>query len=357
MKRLRALVRLGWQLAAIGVITFGLAEVTVRACRYFAPSLLPSIIFYDQSYNRYRGRAGALDYGFRLNSAGFKDVEFTETKAAGTYRVVALGDSFAFGVVPYEHNYLTLLEQRLNDSGRRTEVINMGIPGIGPQDYLAVLANEGVRLKPDMVLVSFFVGNDFAETMRLRTRLHQFSDFLALIKYVVDSHTKFAGQQIHVNPQYDDNAPYFSEGTFIKVAAERSWIFRRPPTYEQAFSDAVNYLVQIKDLCTRNNIALSVAIIPDEIQVTPDLQTRVLDALSLRPNDLDFTGPGRFLTGQLQQHDIDAIDLLPGFANKAGQLRLYKPLDTHWNIAGNKLAAELLEQHLAKRFSLGAGTK
>jgi hypothetical protein len=28
---------------------------------------------------------------------------------------------------------------------------------------------------------------------------------------------------------------------------------------------------------------------------------------------------------------------------------LYKPNDTHWNIAGNKLAARILAEHLSKQ--------
>ena len=47
------------------------------------------------------------------------------------------------------------------------ELINMGIPGIGPREYLAVFIHEGLQLKPDMVLLSFFIGNDFLETTKV----------------------------------------------------------------------------------------------------------------------------------------------------------------------------------------------
>ncbi len=343
---LKRFVRLGIQSAAIAAITFGLAEVTVRLCRWLVPSALPSVIFYDQSYNRYRGRPGAPDYDFRLNSSGFKDVEFAPKKASGTYRILGIGDSFAFGVVPYEHNYLTLTERRLNEAGLSGEILNMGIPGIGPQDYLALLANEGLQLEPDMVVVSFFVGNDFSETMRWRTRLHELSAVLALIKYVIDTRTKFDGQVFHRQASYDDDAAFFKDSTYLEVEKERSWVFLKPPPHSEAFSDAVDYLSRIHALCKQRAISLLVLLIPDELQVNSQLQSRVISALGRTAADFDFVRPNRFLVEQLRAKGIESLDLLPAFAERSIDTPLYKPNDSHWNISGNKLAADLLERHL-----------
>src|ERR1041384_3891860 len=148
MGKLKTVLRGLRQTFIILLITFVLAEVAFRVYNY----VHPSFIFYDSSYNRFRGKPHAPDFDFHLNSKGFKDVEFNLKKDEGTYRVVGLGDSFAFGIVPYEYNYLTLLEANLNQSGKKTEVINMGIAGVGPKDYLALLVNEGLELKPDLVL-------------------------------------------------------------------------------------------------------------------------------------------------------------------------------------------------------------
>src|SRR4030095_10830935 len=130
-----------------------LGEAALRAYDFVAP--LP--IFYSNSYNRFRGKPFAPDWNSHLNSKGFKDVEFNTRKAAGTTRILGIGDSFAFGVVPYENNYLTLVEHYLNQSGHRVELINMGIPSTGPSDYLSLLAHEGLPLEPDRVLLSFFI--------------------------------------------------------------------------------------------------------------------------------------------------------------------------------------------------------
>jgi SGNH hydrolase-like domain, acetyltransferase AlgX len=354
--KIRRLLTIGFQAIAIGLITFGLAEATVRVCRYLFPSALPSAIFYDKSYNRYRGKPGAPSFGFRLNSAGFKDIEFEATKRPGTLRVIALGDSFAFGAVPYQDNYLTVVEERLKSQGARMELFNMGIPGLAPQDYLSVLANEGLKLNPDLVLVSFFVGNDFDETMRLRTRLHQFSDFVALIKYVIDLRVNMDGRVYESDTTYDDNAPFFRESTYIEIEKQRSWIYRQPPTYPRALNDAVRYLVQMKDLAAQQGAGFMVFMMPDEFQVSATLRTRVLEALQLQEGDIDLRQPNRFLSNELSGHRIISVDSLDAFTDKGQTMTLYKPLDSHWNIAGNALAAEVLMAPL-KRVLQGISDK
>ena len=113
----------GWGAAIL--LSLGCAEIALRAFQRVHPTFILS----DQSYNRFRGRPGALVFGTPLNSGGFKDVEHPRHKPAGTYRIVALGDSFAFGSVPYADNYLTLFGRRLGQGARPVEVINMGISG------------------------------------------------------------------------------------------------------------------------------------------------------------------------------------------------------------------------------------
>ena len=109
-------------------LAFLLGEVMLRIYQY----VNPVFVFPDHSYNRFRGKPHADDYGFKLNSHGFKDVEFQPTKEPGQLRILGIGDSFVFGHVPYQHNFLTLLEDRLKVQGRPVEVINMGIPGTSP---------------------------------------------------------------------------------------------------------------------------------------------------------------------------------------------------------------------------------
>ena len=118
MPKFRRIGRRLLQATVIFVITFGLAEIAFRVYHHFQPSF----VFYDGSYNRFRGKPFAPNYDFHLNSRGFNDLEFNQTKSVGTFRVLGIGDSIAFGIVPYQHNYLTLLEEKLNQGGKHVEV-------------------------------------------------------------------------------------------------------------------------------------------------------------------------------------------------------------------------------------------
>ncbi|MGC2587818.1 MAG: hypothetical protein WA445_16345, partial [Pseudolabrys sp.] len=184
----KGILRVGRDVLLIVLITVALGEVSLRIYN----SVDPLPIFYDESYNRFRGKPFAPDWNFHLNSRGFKDVEFSTRKAAGTIRILGIGDSFAFGIVPYENNYLTLVEQDLKQSGHNVELINMGIPSIGPREYLSLVVNEGFALEPDRVLLSFSIGSDFEESRK--RKLISYSYVASLITYIVQRWTKFEGQ-------------------------------------------------------------------------------------------------------------------------------------------------------------------
>src|SRR5262249_10761680 len=72
-----------------------------------------------------------------------------------TVRVVALGDSFTQGYgVEEDAAYPRRLEALLARlPGRRVEVVNLGVPGTSPRDYLAHLSDPGLAYHPDLVLV------------------------------------------------------------------------------------------------------------------------------------------------------------------------------------------------------------
>lgn len=91
--------------------------------------------------------------GFILNSKGLRTPEYQTNKSPNSIRVIAIGDSFVSdsGSVPYPYHFTVLLEKKLkiwlkNDN---VELINLGVPAVGPQFEKKMLEIEGVRLKPD----------------------------------------------------------------------------------------------------------------------------------------------------------------------------------------------------------------
>jgi hypothetical protein len=109
------------------------------------------------------------------------------------------------------------------------------------------------------------------------------------------------------------------------------------------------YLNQIQQVCRTKKIEFKVVIIPDEVQVNSSLQTEVL---SILPDELqkkwNVSFPIDQFTTALREAKIGYIDLFPQFLAAAKARTLYKPRDSHWNIAGNRLAAEIIEHNIRR---------
>lgn len=107
----------------------------------------------------------------QTNSHGFRDDPF-EPKTAGTFRILALGDSFGFGHgVEVDEAYPEILEGLLVEPGRSVEVFNLGVPGYNTRQELAQLRQIGASLEPDLVLLGCYLGNDLSGNLERREAL------------------------------------------------------------------------------------------------------------------------------------------------------------------------------------------
>jgi len=133
----------------------------------------------------------------------------------------------------------------------------------------------------------------------------------------------------------------------MELAVARSRIYVEDnPGLRRGLPDALASLTRIRDICRERRIELLVVGIPDEVQVDADLQREVIRRLGIEPSRIDFTAPNRALADELRQRGIRYLDLLLPFRGAAAT-RLYKPRDSHWNIAGNRRAAEAIAAHIS----------
>ena len=332
------------------LITLVLAELGLRLLHHFQPLF----IFYDESYNRYRREPGAMDIDIRVNSMGFKDLEFGP-KQEDRYRIIGLGDSFAYGNVPYKHNYLTLVEDRLS-AHASYEVLNMGIPGIGPRHYLSLFVREALDLDPDMVVLSFFIGNDILETRlgdeevdwRRWSYLWALIDYLVLVLPGLEPPEKLRGYAADFT-EYCDDCPTLTERRFYAVQKLRARIFFTNVTKTPRQVDrALQYLTGIRDICETRDIRFLVVLLPDQLQVDPEHAEYVVQrGYAEYAQYWDAQLPNRLIKERLERSGIDYVDLLEPFrATARSGERLYIPRNTHWNIAGNQLAAKLITDRI-----------
>lgn len=343
-KKSLLLIRLVAQALLLLLICAGLAELSFRVYHYFSPSY----IFNTDSYHRFRPKPFMYHWNFRFNSRGYLDTEF-EAEKGDTYRILGIGDSFTRGAVPYEHNFLTRLEDQLKQRNPSIEILNLGIAGTGPKEYLAQLMEEGLVLAPDLVLLSFFTGNDFTEIRRDSIQSQAYSYLVSFIRFALKIRPRYLAEMA----RYCDDCPTFDQDRFLAIEGARADIYRKDNGYfRELCEEALSYLIRMRDACSERGSHFVVAIIPDELQINSSLNRQVQDQLSIPEAGWDLALPNMMLASRLSQVGIDAIDLFGYFKEEGRNKRLYKPRNTHWNIAGNRLAADVLEDYLSEYMTL-----
>jgi hypothetical protein len=100
----------------------------------------------------------------RIGPQGLRNPEITVPKPSGTFRILNLGDSIAFGwEVPEAASYGRVLDDLLNEAAAASltfEVINAGVPTWNMESEGNYLLEEGLRYEPDLVILEFSVVND-----------------------------------------------------------------------------------------------------------------------------------------------------------------------------------------------------
>jgi hypothetical protein len=84
-------------------------------------------------------------------------------KRPGEIRVLALSDSFGVMLDRVGGNLFAILERRARASGADVRVVNLSVAGTGVPAYLANLERHGARVRPDVVVVGLYLGNDIAD--------------------------------------------------------------------------------------------------------------------------------------------------------------------------------------------------
>jgi hypothetical protein len=102
----------------------------------------------------------------RINAQGFRGEDLQP--AAQTARVVVYGDSFIHAFYSAdEETFVAQLGAALAERrGAPVEVVNGGVSSYGPDQVALKMEDELPRLRPDLVIVAVFAGNDYGDLMR-----------------------------------------------------------------------------------------------------------------------------------------------------------------------------------------------
>lgn len=119
------------------------------------------------------------DMGFKIrghangnNQFGFNDRDYPLQPDPDIFRILIISDSFNWAG-GQQGNYTALLENQFREhyGQHRVDVINAGYPGTHTAEQLALLKKYGLQYNPHLVILGFFVGNDFLDADPYRKRI------------------------------------------------------------------------------------------------------------------------------------------------------------------------------------------
>lgn len=115
--------------------------------------LRPNTTFYHRSVDG--------SWRFQINAQGFRDThDYAYDKEPGVRRVLCLGDSHTQGFECAQSNtYAQVLEQAAAARRLPLEVFNAGISGFGTAEQLIFLEQEGLKYRPDYVVLGFYAND------------------------------------------------------------------------------------------------------------------------------------------------------------------------------------------------------
>jgi len=356
-------------------IALAAAEGAFRWVLHAAP-LLDLNIYYLDAGGLLRMRPGQgrrhvtrhWEVTIAINGEGFRDLAAPVRSPVPP--VLGLGDSFAFGWgVNLSDTYYSLLERRLGGP-RPVRVVKAGIPGTGPGDQFRLLGAIWDQYRPQLVIVSLFVGNDFTDVQMGGLAQFQVEDGLLVRrdlrpiswrerwprKVVRSSHLLQwlravqlswgrAGNRAGVHAGLAAGDPWLRE--FVKVHLREY-----PVETARGVAQTLEYLDRFEDFCRQRGAEFVLAAIPRSYQVYPKELWEVQAAFQIPDAELDVDRPQRVLGDWARRRGAAFLDLLPGFRRHRdghpGQKLYYYP-DAHLNVAGHRLTGDLLAAFLEAR--------
>jgi len=275
-------------------------------------------------------------------------------------RILTLGDSFTFGYgVEEEQAWPRRLESLLSAGGApRAEVLNLGVGGYGTWEAIRYLDREASRLRPDLVLLAFYVGNDPHDNRRWYPSVPTFpvGDPAIGTGDRVESVKRWLGSRLHLYSLVSTRA----DELLVRAGLRRLVypfevdLLRSPPPegVNAAWEATGAAFRELAHLVQRHGFRLRIVVVPMKHQVDDEFWERLTSryaslAGAREVRALDRDRPQRIVEDLMMKEGLEWIDLLEGLRKASRSdpilpVRLYWPRDQHWTPEGHEAAARLI---------------
>jgi hypothetical protein len=353
------------------------AELVARAVLDPIDWLNPTLVADEFLFHRIEGNTGGHD------AWGFRNARVPETAD-----IVCIGDSMTYGVaVPAHESWPTILSKLGTES-----VYNMGIPGYGPIQYLYLLQNFAVKLRPRIVIVAFYFGNDFFDVYyAVRNNDHWAKYKNAEMAGAEQSgeliypreHGKFLGRLRDWLSRNSMVYALVTQGPFASLfdvirereladqgSSDSDLIIYRDEKHQVTFNLAIRMLdlgdpriqnamhmtahimSDIETVAEKGGMRLVVALVPTKERVYGKLvqQAGYREKYPRLADTLDQEDRAHvWMISLLRQLKIETLDLLPALEAAVVDRDLYPMTDPHPNKYGTRVIAQAIYDHLNDR--------
>jgi lysophospholipase L1-like esterase len=290
-------------------------------------------------------RPGAIDtWGgvvVHINEGGYRGPLVPYPRAGGKKRVLYLGDSVTFGyrIARTEDTFPFLADSLAAAAGNTDiETVNLSVEGYSQWQEAIVMAKEGARYRPDLVVLGFVL-NDVTEMFHLVRfggaeegfqMRHAASSWLerVLSKSAIVYEVQNVTREIKAKRRLGADVRL---GAIKQQALEVETLMRRPdqPNVKTAWDFALADLQKIADQCNALHIPFVVVAFPFAVQLH---------------DPLGLGTPQRVLFDYTQARNIEMFDLLPQLSSAAcGDSTVSLFLDEdHLSMEGHRFVAGVL---------------
>jgi lysophospholipase L1-like esterase len=303
---------------------------------------------------------------FDINAHGLReDPGVGPAKPQGTYRVLALGDSFVLGyTVARADLFVDQLEGWWRSEERPIEIVNTGTEGWSTDQEAAWFRANGAAYAPDLVLL-FPYENDvywngqeayeggygkprFRPDGTLETRALSAPRRGSVVQRSATVHflRMLAGQLRSVlRPSAPEIRPEFTV-----------LLTEPPPEYADWVARTEGALVALEADCAKVGARLVVCPIPSKSAVDPEerefFRTWELGLAGLPDDRWSPDQPVQLFIDLAEKHGIDWLDPRPALAEatqEQGKLYFPEEVEWHFNALGNRVFATWLHDELERR--------
>lgn len=298
-------------------------------------------------------RPGLLETGaarpVRINRHGLRGPEYPRAKPPGEFRILCLGDSIAFGfLLGWEDTFVVRAEQRLrqHSSGPTIRLINAGFGGYTTWQEFDFLKNEGIRLEPDLVVLTYCM-NDMVELINfepgkiygspIRFDFPNASHWSGLVRAAKSIIGHRRDRAVRDRLMWTNRRPFDLRDPTLQNMDD---LYREPPPerVRAAWVLALEHLDQLRAFCRARGLPLVLQYCPFWQQLGPKAKYRQAQ---------------RRLTEWARLRDVYYLDLMPAFDRElertGGDVRDLMMDGVHPTAAGSVLISEAMTDMLESK--------